>query len=153
MGDEQEEQQEEEKPTALDPAASSDCGPSAVPVQPAVLPVVNPEYQTPERRAHEEPTALTPPALVAKLMVQGPTLKRLKTKTSVPESVCPKVLPPWVDFTKEKFEHKEDFISQKEFAKLDYEKQCNWVYEKVRSFYVRHVHSRTFGQGRASKME
>ena len=68
MGDEQEEHQEGEKPTALDPAASSDCGPSAVPVPPAVLPVVNPDYQTPERRAHEEPTALTPPALVAKLM-------------------------------------------------------------------------------------
>ena len=92
MGDEQEEQQEGEKPTALVPAASSDCGPSAVPVPPAVLPVVNPEYQTPERRAHEEPTALTPPALVAKLMPQGPTLKRLKTNSCtrkrMPEGVA-----------------------------------------------------------------
>ena len=140
-GDEQDEQQEGEKRTALDPAASSDCGPSAVPVQPAVLPVAEPEYKTPEKRAHEELTALTPPSLVAKLMPQGPTLKRLKTKSTVPESVCPKVLDPWIDFATQKFEHQEDFISQKDFAMLDYEKQYNWVYERLRSFYTRHVHS------------
>ena len=146
MGDEQDEQQEGQNPTALEPAASSDCGPSAVPMQPPLLPVVEPECKTPEKRAHEEPTALTPPALVAKVMAQGPTLKRLKKKTTVPESVCPKVVDPWIDFTTQKFEHQEDFISQKDFAKLDYEKQYNWVYERLRSFYTRHVHARSLNR-------
>ena len=71
MGDEQNEQQEGEKPTALYPVASPDPGPSAVRVQPAVLPATKPEYKTPEKRPEEEPTALTPVALVAKVMAQG----------------------------------------------------------------------------------
>ena len=41
---------------------------------------------------------------------------------------------------------KQDFISQKDFAKLDYEKQYNWVYERLRSFYTRHVHARSLNK-------
>ena len=146
VGDEQDEQQEAQKPTALEPEAYRSAEPEACRSGAAILAVVDPECKTPEKRPEQEPADFTPPALVAKVMAPAPTLKRLVKKTTVPESVCPKVVDPWIDFTTQKFEHQEDFISQKDFAKLDYKKQYSWVYERLRPFYTRHVHARSLNK-------
>ena len=127
VGDEQDEQQEGEKPTALYPVASPDPGPSAVRVQAAVLPPTEPEYKTPEKRAEEEPTALRPVALVAKVMAQGPSLNRLVKKRTVPESVCPMVVDPCSGFRTQKTGAAGGLHQAEGPAKVDYEKQYNWV--------------------------
>ena len=80
MGDEQEDEQLVGKPTAPDLAGSADGGPSAIPDEPTAIPVVTPEHLTLERRAPEEPTALTPTPLVAKLMPRQPVFRRLREK-------------------------------------------------------------------------
>ena len=69
-------------------------------------------------------------------MGKGQILKGLQQQSTVPESVCPKVEPAWVDFAKSEFISKDDFISQKDFASHDYEKQYYWVFERLRSFYT-----------------
>ena len=58
MGNEQPEQEEKGEPTALNPSASSDSGPSATPLQAAVLPLV----VLPSRRHSGQDVRSLPPS-------------------------------------------------------------------------------------------
>ena len=134
------------EPITLGPppaAAGPPADPEALAATAAVLPVVDLQYTTPERRERVEPTALTPAPMVAKLMPKAPKLQRLTKKTTVPEDVCPKVVLPFVDLTSEVFVHSEEYLSKQFFRRLDGQQQYNWVYERLRSFYVNKVHPRT----------
>ena len=56
MGFEQDEQQEDQKPTALEPEACRSGGPEAYRSGAAIFPVVEPECKTPEKRSRASST-------------------------------------------------------------------------------------------------
>ena len=155
------EQEQVEELLEEEPAAgTSNCGAVVLPetapetaVATAVLPIQDPQYTTPERRQREEPTAQTPSPMVASLMSRTPKLRRLKEKTTVPEDVCPKAAEPTADWVSEVFKHTEEFPSKHFWRKLDGQQQYNWVYERLRAFYVYKVHARTLTKKGVSEFE
>ena len=64
-------------------------------------------------------------------------------ETTVPAEVCPQPVPSSMDFVyRLGITHREEFVSKYFFNKLDAHQRYNYVYEKVRSFYVQKLHTR-----------
>ena len=129
--------QPDQEPTALE----HPCGCESMkkesdePRPPAELPILEASDSPTKRKADSEPTAQVVRQLVATRLPKQKKLRRLSTKTSVPRHVCPpQSLTRW-DEVKLKVE--EDFVSPAFFYKLDGKQKYNWVYERVRSFFVR----------------
>ena len=109
----------------------------------ALLPLSQ-ELTTPKRSRDEEPTALGSPQCVGPLLQPAPKLRRLSGKTTVPAVMCPEREHRVLDLSKEKFEPTaEEFLTLHFFRRLDGAQQYNWVYDRLRAFYVKHVHPRT----------
>ena len=136
------------EPTASvqQPPASAAAAPAEAPVAAAVLPVQESPCAPPKRPRDVEPTAHAPTPLLAGLLPPAPKLRRLLKKTSVPQQVCPQPLASSLDWGKEVFKVDEEFVSAPFFRKLDGRQRYNWVYEKLRGFYVKQVHPRTLGK-------
>ena len=107
--------QEQEKPPVCNPASAgttASAGPGTGDQPAAVLPIVEKCFTTPQRNPPEEPTALHPTPLVAKLMDRNPKLRRLNQKTTVSADLCPKITQPFVDLCSEVIDHSEVFLTQ-----------------------------------------
>ena len=79
-----------------------------------------------------------------RLRAQPPAVKRMRlfVKTSVPKEVCPPPPKPSVRLELPS-SHKEDFITKHFWNKLTANQQYNYVYEKLRSFYVSKIHEKS----------
>ena len=132
---------QEPRATFQEPESSSKVDSVAVPLPAAVLPVLDACSETPKRGASLEPSAQqnSPPQLG--VLESPPKLRRVRAKTTVPVSVCPPVQ--LLGWERHKVQIEEDFLSQHFFKKLDGRQRYNWVYEKVRGFYVAHLYPMT----------
>ena len=146
------------EPTAEMPPPEEEWGPEATLQSPAT-----PEPSTPQEPPNDadastspelplsgskdevEPTADSPQSSTQgrdKLRLIAPPpakRRRLSDKTSVPKEECPPPQKPSAQLELPS-EHKEEFLTKHFWNKLNANQQYNFVYEKVRSFYVRRVH-------------
>ena len=144
-----------EEPTApsQEPSALATVAPAAAPAVALVLPVQEEPSATPKRPRAVEPTAPTVGPLLADMLPSPPKIRRLSAKTSVPQHVCPTKPERRVDWEKEVFELTEDWVSKGFFNSLDGRQRYNWVYEKLRGFYVKHVYPRSLNKGQQQEFE
>ena len=89
-----------------------------------------------------------------RLIAPPPTKRRrLSDKTTVSRLICPPPQKPSAQLELPS-EHKEEFVTKYFWNKLNATQQYNFVYEKVRSFYVRKVHENSLkGEALASFRE
>ena len=118
----------------------------AVPVAGPVLPLSQFRVASPERPVDAEPTACSNAEPTACMQPPPPKLRRLHSKTTVPLDVCPKATEPAGHWANEVFSYTEEFVTQHFFRQLNSDQQYNWVYERLRAFYVKEVHARTLTQ-------
>ena len=57
--------------------------------------------------------------------------------------MCPQILETVVNLESMEIMHTEDFMSKHFFRQLDGQQRFNWLYERLRGFYVKEVHPRT----------
>ena len=84
-------------------------------------------------------------------LIAPPPVKRLRlfVKTSVPVAICPPPSKPRRELVLPSH-HREEFLSRYFWRKLTATQQYNYVYEKLRSFYVSKVHETSLmGEARA----
>ena len=126
------------EPTAgVPPLVSTDSSDVPTPGAPE-LPVTSSESE-PEPPA--DPKEAEPTACQRRLFEAPPKLKRLRAKTKVSTVVCPPVVP--IVNLQFPSSHKEEFLSKHFWGKLTAGQQYNYVYEKLRGFYVSKVHEGT----------
>ena len=132
---------QELRATGQEPESSSKVDSVAIVVPAAVLRVLDACSGTPKRGASLEPSAQQTSTPQLGVFEPPPKLRRVRAKTTVPVSVCPPVQ--LLGWERHKVQIEEDFLSQHFFKKLDGRQRYNWVYEKVRSFYVAHLYPMT----------
>ena len=107
--------------------------------------LTSPELPHPDSDDEVEPPADNPQSSTQgcdKLrLIAPPPVKRLRlfVKTSVPKEVCPPPPKPSAQLELPS-QHKEEFVTRYFWNKLSATQQYNYVYEKLRSFYVSKVH-------------
>ena len=132
---------QELRATVQEPESTSKVDSVAIVVPAAVLRVLDACSGTPKRGASLEPSAQQTSTPQLGVFEPPPKLRRVRAKTTVPVSVCPPVrLLGWEWHT---VQLEEDFPSQDFFKHLSGRERYNWVYEKVRGFYVSHLHRMT----------
>ena len=102
---------EVEEPTAPihDTSSAPTDTAAAAPVVALVLPVSEELSDTTKRPRPVEPTAPTDAPLLAEVLQSPPKLRRLQSKTCVPQYVCPTKTERRAAWEKEKFEIEEDW--------------------------------------------
>ena len=139
-------------PVTEPPTFGLEDSPAAVPCAAVVLPLSQ-QPSSSTQACSEEPTALTTQHILATSLPPVPKFRRLDTKTTVPESVCPVVPKPCLDLRSTVFTHSEEFGSQYFFRKLSGQQQYTWVYERLRAFYTNQVHPRILGKQRFEEFQ
>ena len=103
-------------PVTEPPTFGLEDSPAAVPCAAVVLPLSQ-QPSSSTQACSEEPTALTTQHILATSLPPVPKFRRLDTKTTVPESVCPVVPKPCLDLSSTVFTHSEEFVFQYFFSK------------------------------------
>ena len=133
---------EVEEPTA--PTHDTSSAPTdtaaAAPVVALVLPVSEELSDTTKRPRPVEPTAPTDAPLLAEVLESPPKLRRLQSKTFVPQYVCPTKTDIRAAWEKEKFENEEDWGSKPFWNSLHGRQRYDWIYGKIRGFYSKQLY-------------
>ena len=131
-----------EEPTAPihDTSSAPTDTAAAAPVVALVLPVSEELSATTKRPRPVEPTAPTDAPLLAEALQPPPKLRRLLSKTCVPQHVCPTKTDRRAAWDKEKFEIEEDWGKKSFWQSLHGRQRYDWVYGKIRGFYTKHVY-------------
>ena len=131
-----------EEPTAPlhDTSSAPTDTAAAAPVVALVLPVSEELSATTKRPRPVEPTAPTDAPLLAEALQPPPKLRRLLSKTCVPQHVCPTKTDRRAAWDKEKFEIEEDWGTRSWWQSLHGRQRYDWVYGKIRGFYTKRLY-------------